>query len=70
MIVGFHESADDEGFVVLALVLAEGEGLAASEPPPHAIVIDANEASRAQRSHRVLVWNRMAAIVWTTGVAF
>jgi len=70
LIVGFHESADDEGFVVLALLVPDEESMAASDPPPHATVIDVNDASIARRSHRVLVWIRMAAIVWTTPVAF
>jgi hypothetical protein len=53
LIVGFHESADDEGCVVLALLPPEEESLAAWEPPPHATAIDVNEASMAERSHRV-----------------
>jgi hypothetical protein len=70
LIVGVHESTDAEGFVVLVLAPAGDESLAAREPPPHATAIDVNAASMAQRSHRVLVWIRMAPIVWTTRVGF
>jgi hypothetical protein len=63
LIVGCHESADAEGFVVLALPAAGDDSFAAWEPPLHATAIDVNEASAAQRSHRALVWIRMDAIV-------
>jgi hypothetical protein len=70
LIVGCHESADDEGLVLPALLLPEEGVLAASDAPPHAVAIEANETSTAQGSHRLFGCCRfMQRIVWTGSFA-
>jgi hypothetical protein len=56
--VGFHESADDEGFVVLALLPPEEEVLVASEPPPHAVTVAVSDATITPRRQWMHLFSR------------